>query len=384
MIVLLLIVLAAVAVFYGILQLEVPGLWKFFIGVIEMIIVSQLLIKKYKLPSEMGLIMIKSQMGLKAINELAKKQKFWNFFSDVGCGMAYGLFSILLMRKNMTWDRLVAGLLTLGFLWKFVMPMAMVFLAQMFGTGMLENVGGELDTAGADSSISQIIMDIIVLAGGLFLMLLLSIVAYGMIVLLEIVTSVSGGVTPDVDPGGTLLLPGVNLPFVEGVIALLVILIVHEGAHAILSRIGKIPVLSSGIVLFGIIPIGAFVEPDEKKLAKLERIKQTRVLVAGSTANLGASVVFFFLFMGTLFGSEALGLFEMDIIGDMARFIGVTFGLIFALNFIIGSVNLLPLPFFDGYRILELNIRYKKIVEIVMIVTLVSFIMNFLPWFFSS
>ncbi|MFH1394301.1 MAG: site-2 protease family protein [Candidatus Micrarchaeota archaeon] len=381
MIVLLLIVMAAAALFYVILQLEVPGLWKFFLGVIEMIIVGQIFIRKYKMPNEMGLIMLRSKMGLEAINRLARKQKFWEFFTDAGNGMAYGLSSIFLMRKNMNWDSMVAGLLTLAFLWTFVMPTAMVFLSQLFGTGMVDKVG----ETGVDLTSAQIILTAILLFGGLFLMLVLSIISYGGYVLSAVVLSFldGAGIPPDVEPGGTLLLPGVNLPFVEGVLALLIILIVHEGAHAILSRIGKIPVLSSGIVLFGIIPIGAFVEPDEKKLAKLEKVKQTRVLIAGSTSNLATSCIFFFLFMGVLFATDALGLLDIAILGDLSRFLVITFGLAFSLNFIIGTVNLLPLPFFDGYRVLELNMRNKKLVKAIMIITLISFILNFLPWFFA-
>ncbi|HID72582.1 TPA: hypothetical protein EYP38_01455 [Candidatus Micrarchaeota archaeon] len=381
MVILLLIVLVVATVFYGILQLDIPGLWKFFLGVIEMIIVGQVMIKKYKLPSEMGLILVRSKMGLKAINRLARKERFWNFFVDAGNGIAYGLSSVLLMRKNMRWDSLVTGLLTLAFVWKFVLPTAMIFLSELFGTGMVERVGDQVDV----SSI-PIFMAVILMLGGLFLILLLSIIGYGLYVLIETVSSFlnGAGAPPDIEPGGTLLLPGVNLPFFEGVLALLIILVVHEGAHAILSRIGRIPILSSGIVLFGIIPIGAFVEPDEKKLAKLDKVKQTRVLVAGSTSNLAASCLFFFLFIGVLWISDGLGLLEMAIVGDIARFVSITLGLAFSLNFIIGAVNLLPLPFFDGYRIVELNVRNKKLVKVVMVITLISFLLNFLPWFFSS
>ena len=53
---------------------------------------------------------------------------------------------------------------------------------------------------------------------------------------------------------------------------------------------------SSGIVLFGIIPIGAFVEPDEQEL-KNRRYKTSGVIVAGSTANLISCILFFILFL---------------------------------------------------------------------------------------
>ena len=59
-------------------------------------------------------------------------------------------------------------------------------------------------------------------------------------------------------------------------------------------------------------------------------------------------------------------------------------GLTFALNFVIGTVNLLPLPFFDGYRTLEINIENKHIVKGLMAITLAAFLVNFLPWLFKG
>jgi Zn-dependent protease len=54
-------------------------------------------------------------------------------------------------------------------------------------------------------------------------------------------------------------------------------------------------------------------------------------------------------------------------------------GLTFALNFVIGTVNILPLPFFDGYRLLELNVKNKMVVKAVMSLVLVAFLVNLLP-----
>jgi membrane-associated protease RseP (regulator of RpoE activity) len=135
--------------------------------------------------------------------------------------------------------------------------------------------------------------------GGLFLFILAGIVMYGVGVLGAIAKTLFFGTNAiaTTAAGGTLLLPGINLPFLEGVLALAIVLVVHEGCHAVLARIARIPILSSGLVLFGIIPVGAFVEPDEKRLAGLEQGKQTRVIVAGPTANLLTSIAFLALFL---------------------------------------------------------------------------------------
>jgi len=65
-------------------------------------------------------------------------------------------------------------------------------------------------------------------------------------------------------------------------------------------------------------------------------------------------------------------------------FIKTTLMLTFALNFIVGAVNLLPLPVFDGYRIIETNIKNKLVVRAIMYVALIFFALNFLPWFFHA
>jgi membrane-associated protease RseP (regulator of RpoE activity) len=91
-------------------------------------------------------------------------------------------------------------------------------------------------------------------------------------------------------------------------VALLVVLVVHEGAHAVLTRIARVPLRSSGIAFFGIIPVGAFVEPDEKKLAAVPAPAQTRVLVAGATANLVTCCAFFILFVACVLVINSLGL----------------------------------------------------------------------------
>lgn len=51
-------------------------------------------------------------------------------------------------------------------------------------------------------------------------------------------------------------------------------------------------VKSSGMLLFGILPVGAFVEPDEEKMAKKPILPQMRILGAGTTSNALFFVVF--------------------------------------------------------------------------------------------
>ncbi len=86
-------------------------------------------------------------------------------------------------------------------------------------------------------------------------------------------------------------------PFLYWIIAIAVIVVIHEFAHGLIARLHKIKVRSSGVAFLGvIIPLipAAFVEPDEKQLRKASRFKQLSVYAAGPFAN----IVFGFLFLG--------------------------------------------------------------------------------------
>lgn len=383
---LILIVLVAFGLFYGILQLPIAGILKFALIFIEMFAVSHILIKKYKFSSEMGLILFKSDAGLKLIERMSKFDRFFNFFADVGNTLAYGLSAYIIMRKHGTLYSVFAGILLLFFLSSLVAPFAFSFLVSILNPGgSSKTLSTTAATLNLDSTLSLILFSLILLFGGFFAFLITSLVLYGMIILNAIVGFFLYGSSAikTTAAGGSFLLPGINLPFVEGVLALAVVLVVHEGAHAVLSRIAKIKVLSSGLVFFGIIPIGAFVEPDEKELERSEIGKQSRVLIAGSTSNLIWSCIFFVIFLAFVSMSRFLGL-GTGMFAPFVRFIFEFLGLTFSLNFIVGTVNLLPIPLFDGFKILDINVKYKPFVKAVTYLTIAFFLINFLPWLFHG
>jgi Zn-dependent protease len=382
MMILALIVAAALALFYLTLQFSIPGAWKFGLVVLEMTLVGQILIRRYKLPSEIGMVLVKSRKGIEAIDSLARRQKAFNFLADAGNAACYGLLSLALMRKTGSPATLALGLLILGFASFLVAPSAFVFLFHVLKIGEVDSSVGGLASGGG---LGFAAVAGILLLGGLFLFMLAGLVLYGTVVLAALAKTVFFGADAlsRTSAGGTFLLPGINLPFFEGILALLVVLVVHEGAHAVLTRIAKVPLRSSGIAFFGIIPVGAFVEPDEKKLAAVPAPAQTRVLVAGATANLVTCCAFFILFVAAVFAINGLGLMATAY-APAANFIYTFLGLAFSLNFVVGAVNLLPIPLFDGYRILDVNVRNKAVVKALMVTALAFFILNFLPMLFHG
>jgi membrane-associated protease RseP (regulator of RpoE activity) len=94
-----------------------------------------------------------------------------------------------------------------------------------------------------------------------------------------------------------LAIPGVNdfIPFTIAVwLGLLATMVVHEFGHAILCRVEGIRVKAMGI-LMAVIPIGAFVEPDEEDQEKTKGIAKMRMFGAGITNNILLGLVCFAL-----------------------------------------------------------------------------------------
>jgi hypothetical protein len=96
-----------------------------------------------------------------------------------------------------------------------------------------------------------------------------------------------------IGPQGLLLIPGLNpyLPILYGWLALVIALVVHEGMHGVLARRLGYTVRSSGIILFLILPIGAFVETDDNEI-RTGRVRDvSRILAGGPAANVGVALI---------------------------------------------------------------------------------------------
>ncbi len=105
------------------------------------------------------------------------------------------------------------------------------------------------------------------------------------------------------DPRNILAIPGVNqaIPVTAAVIIGLVLtIVIHEFGHAILARVEDMRVRSMGL-LIAVIPIGAFVEPDEADVEAAKGMPKIRMFGAGITNNIVAGLICFavmFLLVG--------------------------------------------------------------------------------------
>lgn len=98
-------------------------------------------------------------------------------------------------------------------------------------------------------------------------------------------------------PTVSLILPGVDIPgspiyvpFVTGFIALATVLVVHEGGHGVLARAEGVSIDSVGLILLAVIP-GAFVEPNEDEIKRLNTWSKIRIYFAGPMANISLCLI---------------------------------------------------------------------------------------------
>ncbi len=268
--------------------------------------------------------------GIGLVDKLSKlSPRLWNAFADWGFVISFGLLSYLIFKKQVSKKMLVFGLITMFMLFYILLPASVPSLsfinlpgvssrisnipsgAQTFSFGFIENllhtVSQCVFQAGSGSCALatpyDLVIDLIILAGG-FLLFIVAILAlnaaeilYGIAVFLASVVAKSpntGSLSSQV-PGFGPVIPGFTVPLVAGVVTLAIILIVHEFSHGILARIAKVKIKQIGLLIFGLVPIGAFVEPDEKQVKKLDQIKQNRIFIAGVSANIFTAVVAFVL-----------------------------------------------------------------------------------------
>ena len=96
-----------------------------------------------------------------------------------------------------------------------------------------------------------------------------------------------------IESSEVLLIPGVTtgIPIFWPLMALIVALIIHEYGHGILMRAHGMRVRSFGLLIFSLIPIGAFAEPEYTEVMKAPKRERMRIYAAGPAVNLVFSII---------------------------------------------------------------------------------------------
>ena len=152
----------------------------------------------------------------------------------------------------------------------------------------------------------------------------------------------------------TLLLPGYTLPLIEGLVVLLITMVVHEGAHALVALMNNVRVKEVGVVFIGPLPVGAFV--NLKRFHRLPVNVQAEIAMAGPVAN---------VLLATL-------------VSPLAHH--PVFALMLFINLAVGVMNFLPLPLFDGYYIVQ-TLPVLVLRNVIVSLSVAAFLTLFIPFF---
>jgi len=99
--------------------------------------------------------------------------------------------------------------------------------------------------------------------------------------------------------------PVISVPFWMWIIAIFIIVFSHESMHALIAASEGVRTRKYGLLYFLILPIGAFVDIDEKKLKKLSLKNKVKIFAAGSFGNL---LVFIFVLILLIAFSNAINM----------------------------------------------------------------------------
>lgn len=171
------------------------------------------------------------------------------------------------------------------------------------------------------------------------------------------------------NPANYVAIPGVNkfLPLSAAVyvfIALVIAAAIHEYGHGLAMRAEDVPIEEIGIATITIIPIAAYVLPDEEAYESVGARAKARILCGGVTANILLFIVLTALFLvpgtgsaieafETYFAAFETGNFPTG--GDVHS-LGVVTNLLFWTWFFsvnLAFVNALPVMFLDGGQLVR-------------------------------
>ena len=372
---------ASLLIFVTVLDSNLPAIVKFVLGAASLAGCGMAIAGLYKLEHWAGMFLLRSQHGLKFLDSVARKYpRLWQYFAEMGMIVGYGSLAYFIMgRKKMGWKvaaaRYAPGTFILIFVYA-LLPVAMAILLSMVRGGEeFSTAGSKFQEAASGVDGLKYISAAMLAFGGITFLTTISIVTYAGIVGAALISALmgNGGPIAATPPGGMPILPGVNLDLVQGLLALAVVLLVHEGMHGVLARLYKLPLKSAGLVIFGFLPFGAFVDIDEKRLFKERKERQNSVMVAGTAANFATAIFFLALLISFV---ALVGASPSDLQRQVGRFIALTF----SLNVIVAAVNLVPLPMFDGYHIMRNAVPHPWLQKAIVYLVGLSFLLTLFPW----
>lgn len=251
-----------------------------------------------------GLSLLGGRAGIKFVSTLAKsKGELWEQLAMWGLTLGCGIFTYPLVKGRIKKSTYVIGIISLAIIYIFIIP----YIAYGLQFVSIPNVPSisvasiQLPTLSILLSYQELIPLTIILLFGFAGFTIYGIaynagsIIYSLSGFVQNPTAagaVASGITTQI-PGVAPLIPGITTPLLAGLASLAILVIVHEFSHGVLARRAKVKIKSIGVLLFGFIPIGGFVEPNEKMVLKLKPAVQTNIFSAGIAINFIFMILFF-------------------------------------------------------------------------------------------
>ncbi len=296
--------LAIIFLYYSGLQVYISVITAF----AALIVTGEVITKTNGLDGFFGLYMLKSKRGLSLIEKISRwNTPLWKGMAEWGGVLGFGLLSYIIFRRQIRRRTMALGMASIALIVLLVVPNASLFFKFLSLPGLNLPLLSQFTSATIQLPQPSIgimaLLAVSIIGGFLFFMIaLLGVAAFG--ILAALATAVASTVTGSTGgyaalstqvPGVAPIIPGLTIPLFSGILALFVVLVVHEFSHGILAKVAKIKLKSIGILPLGIIPVGAFVEPDEKQVEKLDKDRQNDIFIAGISSNFLLTFVFFAL-----------------------------------------------------------------------------------------
>ena len=255
--------------------------------VLILFITAQIARKFFKKDTTLYLFILLKTKGLKETIKKISKYKFWDKLTTFGIVAGFGAFGVdYLIREKFSKSKRILLFLLSSILFFIVYY---VILGNMLLTNPIISTYG-----------SYIILFFCATMG------LSGFTLGGLLVFsIDIFVKIFAGSTPC--PGVGVVIPGVKIPknplFFPWYCWIILIgsAFIHEMSHGAMLFKNKMKIKSVGVILAGILPLGAFVEPDEKEMKKEKPKNLMKMYSAGPTSNV--IVALFFLIIMLLISS---------------------------------------------------------------------------------
>ncbi|MDE1855196.1 MAG: site-2 protease family protein [Candidatus Micrarchaeota archaeon] len=276
-------------------------LLRFALAIVVLIVSGRMIATANGISNSYGAYLLGGKRGIKLIDKLATKNpKMWSGFADWGLAFSFGILSYFVFRNQVSKRMVVLGVATICAVLLLAFPYLPLVLSFINIPQISASVAASAQAPQGLSAFFYIFLAISVI-GGFSLSTIFLILYSGGSILYTTFLFLSGllsshpnySILTQQVPGVAPLIPGLTIPLFAGIISLFILLVVHEFSHGVLARIVRVRIKSIGAIFFGIIPMGAFVEPDEKEVKRLKSHSQNRISIAGVSANMLTCIVFF-------------------------------------------------------------------------------------------